>query len=344
MTKLQTTGVEEIRNSFDSAVRKYQNQLTEIESLQEKIGGEFNQDLQGLINDSTDEIEAACHNFETNCYGSPTELKGIKTEFRKAISPWYSKSYLMTRATTKPRGFPGDFMLLERIYDNVPVLDSSQGIGMYLDRWFLDSHLALAVRNRKDYMRNLLVSRLNERKDRAFNILNLASGPCREWQELPSSLNLKNVKLTCVDIDQEALDYLRTNLNELEESGLELVTANENIIKMALRKKEETEKKYGLQDLVYSIGLFDYLPDSMLAKVISRSYDLLKENGSMVLAFKDREKYQTTRYDWLTDWNFQPRNEQTATEFLEKNGFKHDQMNVSRELLNTIIFYEITKR
>lgn len=344
MTELQTTEVEEIKASFDGAVRKYQDRLTEIEGRQGEIGGEFNQELQGLINNSTDEIEAACRNFETNCNGSPAELKGIKTEFRKAIIPWYSKSYLMTRATTKPRGFPGDFMLLERIYDNVPVPDSSQGVGMYLDRWFLDSHLALAVRNRKDYMRNLLASRLNERKDSAFNILNLASGPCREWQELPSSLNLKNVKLTCVDIDQEALDYLRTRLNGLEDRGLELVTANENIIKMALRKKEEIEKKYGLQDLVYSIGLFDYLPDSMLAKVVSRGYDLLKEKGSMLLAFKDREKYQTTRYDWLTDWNFQPRNEQTATEFLEKNGFKLNQMKVSREPLNTIIFYEITKR
>lgn len=347
MLETQPIQQDQLKNIHNRAISTYTSDLSEIEDRQRSLGNETNLNLQGLVNESTDKIEEACFNFETQFTGDPKELAEIKKQFRTHIQPWYCKSWLMTQATTKPKRFPGDFKLLERIYDNMPVLSgtdgNSQGVGIYLDRWFLDSHLAQAVRSRKDYMKDYLASRLERQNEQPFHILNLASGPCREWQELPENLDLNGVKLTGVDIDKEALEYTELKLNSMTDRGLELNVSEDNILKMALRKSELVKEKYGLQDLVYSIGLFDYLPDNMLVRVVSRGYDLLKQNGKMVLAFKDKEMYKTTRYDWMTDWIFQPRNETSITQFLQNNGFTSDQTKVSRERLNTIIFYEITK-
>ncbi|MBI2631789.1 class I SAM-dependent methyltransferase [Candidatus Pacearchaeota archaeon] len=349
MPILEQTQQDQSSSILKKAISIYTSDLAEIEERQRILGNEINLDLQGLVNESTDKIEESCFKFETQFNGDPKELSEMKKQFRTSIHPWYSQSWLMTQATTKPKGFPGDFKLLERIYENVPVISgadgnsqNSQGVGLYLDRWFLDSHLAHAVRSRKNFMRDYLTLRLKQR-EKPLCILNLASGPCREWQELSENLDLNGVKLIGVDIDKEALEYTKLKLKGMTERGLELNASEDNILKMALRKIEPVKDKYGLQDLVYSIGLFDYLPDNMLAKVVTRGYDLLKQNGKMVLAFKDKEMYRTTRYDWMTDWTFQPRNQTSITQFLQNNGYASDQTKFFREPLNTIIFYEITK-
>ena len=349
MNRVLVAQAEDLKKSFDEKVERYKSQLTQINEQQRNIGENYDSRLQDLVDKSTDELEIACRSFEEGFEVNPAELKEIKIKFREEINPWYSRSYLMTRATVKPKGFPGDFELLEGIYNDLPVIDEvegerSRGIGLYLDRWFLDSHLAKAVRNRKDYMKEFLSDRIIERGGNGLDILNLASGPCREWQELSNISSFKNVKLTCVDIDKLALDYVDEKLKGLKEKGLELITAQDNIIKMALRKIEDVEEKYGLQDIVYSIGLFDYLSNPLLEKMISKGYNLLRKDGTFVLAFKDKGKYQTTRYDWLTDWIFQPRNEESITKLLGLNGFSNEQIKISREPLNTIIFYEIKKR
>ena len=77
----------------------------------------------------------------------------MKLHFRKSIEPWFSQSFLMSRGLNKPNGHPGDYETLEAIYDNKPI---SSGIGEYLDRYFLNAPLAVAVRNRKDRMRDIL--------------------------------------------------------------------------------------------------------------------------------------------------------------------------------------------
>ena len=74
------------------------------------------------------------------------DLESLKLELRQAMQPWFSKSWFLNRALEKPRGYPGDFDILEGIYDNRV---KSSGIGEVLDLYFLQKTIAQAVRNRK---------------------------------------------------------------------------------------------------------------------------------------------------------------------------------------------------
>ena len=59
----------------------------------------------------------------------------------------------MKRAFEKPRGYSGDYLVLEAIYNKHPL---SKGLGEYYDRDFLNNPYAVALRSRKDRLRKML--------------------------------------------------------------------------------------------------------------------------------------------------------------------------------------------
>src|SRR5690606_11898602 len=115
----------------------------------------------------------ACRRFEEAVGGDEATVREAQLQFRRAIQPWYDQSWFMERARTKPRGYPGDYLLLTGIYDNVP---KGTGLGGYLDLYFLNSELARAVRSRMQTARQFLLGEI-ERQERPLDILNVACGP-----------------------------------------------------------------------------------------------------------------------------------------------------------------------
>ena len=77
--------------------------------------------------------------------------------------------------------------MLEMIYNNQLI---SEGLGIYFDRWFLDNPYAIAVRNRKEKIKESIRTFLKETALSSINVLNIASGPCREIKELLDDMRL----------------------------------------------------------------------------------------------------------------------------------------------------------
>ena len=55
---------------------------------------------------------------------------------------------------------------------------------------------------------------------------------------------------------------------------------------------ETAQTEFGMQDIIYSVGFFDYLPDDFLVKLLSSLYMLLNPGGKLFAAFKDADRYQ----------------------------------------------------
>ena len=298
---------------------------TKIEKLQAYSSAE-----QDALNKATFNLVRAGHELEKSVGHKQTVIE-IKELFRKLIYPYMSSSIIMKRALDKPRGYPGDYMMLEYIYDDKAV---STGLGMYFDMGFLRSRLTTAVRDRKSMLRDILQNII--KNGNKLNILNLASGSCREIRELgPDSL--RNIsKLTCIDFDSEALNYSKSKMSDINTSFLQKDLVD--IVKKGDKTLIEN------CDLIYSIGLIDYFPDRMLSKLISLILSGMKSGSKCVLTIKDVDQYKPIQEDWLTDWKFVPRTEENIVSLIKKANIPDIDISLSRDKSKIIIFIEITKK
>ncbi len=310
--------------------------LAAIEEAQKDLS-DFSPELFARLKVAEAEMAEICKKLETELGDDPGAVEEAKKRFRQEITPWYSQSFLMKRATEKPRGYPGDFEILEGIYNNQP---RSSGMGSYLDRLFLDDHLAEAVRKRKDLIREMLRAEVNGASGK-IRVMNIASGSCREWYELFPTIDGCRLTLTCIDFDQLALDYSRSRLDDRKDDA-EIRYVKDNAIKLAVRKGNID--LYGRQDIVYSFGLYDYLNNKALKRLLQAQYELLNENGKMILTFKDRTKYDKTKYGWFCDWYFEQRSEKEVFDILKEIGFDARHISTNWEVTGTIVFFKMTKR
>jgi len=271
---------------------------------------------QELFDSSTDEIAKNGYILEQSIK-SKHIIKEIKKDFRNLVGRWAYQSEIVKRAFEKPKGYPGDYELLEIIYNNTPVTQKNNKIGYCFDKFFLKNELAVAVRERKDKMKELLKVRLISSRNTGTNILNFASGSIREIRELLTELNIeKRVKFICVDLDEEALDYSKRLIKS--QKNIEFSFLKEDIIKISLNNTQTIPIKN--QDIIYSIGLIDYLPDRVMKSFISFSYNLLKPNGQFILSHKDQAKYNPLVQDWFCDWTFYRREKHRVVNLIEEAG------------------------
>lgn len=319
----------QISGFFDEISGKYRSLidsiLTEIEN-----GIIQNETTQDKLSKATKSIVEKGHSLAISIENSKL-VNLIKENFRGLVGPWMLKSLIMKRALEKPRGYPGDYQMLEYIYDNKPI---SEGIGYYFDRGFLESDLVQSVINRKNLTKEELKALVKSGGNP--KILNLASGSCREIREMLSEGVKDKFSLTCLDQDEEAIAFSQNALK-----GLADVTfVKDDIFNIT---KDERKPLLNDNDLIYSIGLIDYLPDRVLKKIIKSIYDNLKPGAVLLLSHKDHGVYTPMREDWLSDWKFVPRDEKKMLSLLNDVGINNEKIDVFREPTKIIFFMRIRK-
>jgi extracellular factor (EF) 3-hydroxypalmitic acid methyl ester biosynthesis protein len=293
----------------------YSNYLNEIGTFSEEVKNDHKIDyarfntFAGITTRFFNEIEQVERTM------NPDELKNLQDQFRSDSDALLGDSYLLTRARKWFRGYPGDFETLEAIYKGAP--QSSEGIGLYMDTYFLKRHLARGVRDRKDFLREYLVKELTAR-EKGQKILNIACGSCRELYDMIETLNQQQASITCTDSDADALSYAEEILFRRDMQHLPNFVKH-NAIKFI--SAEKTASQFGAQDIVYSAGLFDYLNDETLVRIFRSLYALLNENGVFIAPFKDKRFYNKADYHWLANWSaFYQRVPQDVVDLFAKAG------------------------
>jgi len=266
----------------------------------------------------------------------------VKKVFRLIVGAWVYQGQLIKHAFEKPRGYPGDYALLEHIYDKQP-MSRHDGLGYHLDRHFLQDAYAESVRNRKEKMREMLKRRL---KGTSFPIsmLNLACGACREIRELitEDSLFAEKILLTALDQDQGALDATRQYLQKIAHK-LSVRFIAEDVVSL-VKEPEKYMQLLGKQHLIYSIGLADYLPDRILKRLVDVCLKLLHPGGQLIIAHKDRYKDRRApvQPDWFCDWRFAHRSEVDIVRLVrEVSAYP---IELEREKTDRIFFVVVTAR
>ena len=285
-------------------------------------------ELTSAINGSL----ANCAELETRLASAdPKVLKEVQARYREAIWPWFGQSWFMNHALSKPRGYAGDYQMLTAIYDAAP---KSRGLGGYLDRYFLNTTLARAVTSRLQLAREFLQAEL-ARRTGDVAVLNVACGPCREFHGGLEPARDGETTITLIDNDPLALDYVqayvapglvaRARLNFIRYNALRMTSAAVNV------------ERFGRSDIIYSVGLCDYIPDKFLIPMMRGWRESLTPTGVVYVAFKDSRRYHTPEYQWLADWFFLQRTEEDCRRLFAEAGYDVDDLSMSRDETGVIM-------
>ena len=296
--------VEEFLEDFKAGIFKLEHEQPCKEELFSRV--------DALISNSN----AAINSLEYESGLSGTDLDFIMGYVFKELSPFILKARLPRRTYFKPRGYAGDFKMMELLYQNKP---NGEGLlGPAIDAACLSHPAAEAVRNRRETLRDLLVAEYKDKKQ--LSILNLACGSSREFIDFIYETSGKNVSYLGIDSDKGALDFTKRLLRDLSLLyQVQAETLEDNVVKWATSRSSEP---YGLFDVVYSSGLTDYLRDGLFVQLVNKAYDCLKPGGKIIIGNFSNKNPNKAWMDRMLLWRLIHRSPEDLERLFARSKFK----------------------
>ncbi|MCK9294847.1 MAG: cyclic nucleotide-binding domain-containing protein [Desulfobulbaceae bacterium] len=198
----------------------------------------------------------------------------------KEVFPYIMRSRFVERAYYKPKGYAGDFLMMEHIYRDTPEGDGK--LGKIVDAWCLQRPGAKAIRGRRKLLSARLASLSKSflRNGSHIRIMNLACGPNRELFDFLGACKYSQViEALCVDIDSEALQFTDQQVDVFPHMA-SIRLMNENLVKWSLGR---VSHEIGKQHIIYSAGLCDYLDRRLFQAMIKRCHEHLEPGGKLML-------------------------------------------------------------
>lgn len=188
----------------------------------------------------------------------------------------YGASPFAKRLQTWPRGYPGDFETVEYILDHQN--HAEPGTFAYgLEQVALDSPIAEQHRNKVRAQAEAILRAAVEHRDRpgGARVLVLASGGAADVRMIQDELVELGTQVVLLDQDADALAFARERLPRLAPN---LTTVCRNVIRGLV-----AVRAHGPFDLVVAGGLFDYLPDQVVTRVLQQARErLLTPSGQLL--------------------------------------------------------------
>lgn len=257
------------------------------------------------------DFDAFVHLFDRVARQLPHhDVLALGAHVQHRMLPLLARSANAHRWYSKPRGYAGDFVTIARIYEDRA--EGSGAVGELIDRCMLDVPAARAVQNR----RSLLASEIRAEVMRiggTTRIASLACGPARELFDLAGTLR-HSIVATLVDLDADALAYCATQ--KLREAEVLLVRAN--LIHAGLGRQALALRE---QDLIYSLGLFDYLGDGMVVKVLDLIHGALRSGGRVIAGNFHARNATKAFMDHVLDWRLVHRTEADMRRLFQASAF-----------------------
>jgi len=268
--------------------------------------------------------------------GDEASVYKLKRMFVNRLRSEFLHGEHIRRSLEKPCGYAGDYKIIDDMYRNAP---QTLGFDRLFDNYSQMSPAANAIRNRKEDIKKFISTFFKSRSARPLKIMDLASGPCRDVKESLDEIApaAGDIEIDCFDQDQSAIDYAKNLLGK--HSGI-VTFHQENAVRMAFRKGEPREK----YDLIFSLGLFDYLDDRIAQRLVAALKKLLKKDGVLFVA-NFGEKYQNPSFyflEWVGEWQLIYRSIDDFKKIFPLAGFSSENLKVESEQQG-IIHYVLAK-
>src|SRR5262245_288715 len=230
--------------------------------------------IEGLVNEG---IDALCGGLEGIRSGmEPDEWRAFAAHARqdRMLGDILYQDPLTRRAFEKPRGYAGDAVMMDLLYDihgAQHAIESASKIGAAICRCLQNRPSGRSVRYRREHLARLIDQSAASRP--APHVLAIASGHLRE-AELSTALAAGRVgRFVALDADAESLREVRTRYGSF---GVETIHAS---VRHILARKVDL----GRFDFVYAAGLYHYLTDGTAAALASRMFELTTSGGRLLI-------------------------------------------------------------
>ncbi len=215
----------------------------------------------------------------------PGEVARLKQFSVRQVQEYLMQSPCLHRAWQKPFGYPGDYEVMRFIYERE--FEGATLVAKAVQLSFLRSKASVAVRTRKDLMKQELRRILEERRgsEEPIRLLSVAAGPAQELLELLNEFSGPSapIEIVLFDQDKSALSYAYRRLKPVVDSRW---AKNVNVlylhdsIKRLLRDPKIFEE-FGQFDAIFSVGLFDYLQAPTATVLCRNLYARVAEGGTL---------------------------------------------------------------
>jgi extracellular factor (EF) 3-hydroxypalmitic acid methyl ester biosynthesis protein len=213
------------------------------------------------------------------------------------------------RAATKPRGYAGDAVMMDFIYAGTPPPGTS-ALGADVFRATTCAGMGLSVRYRRQLLKSLIDDTV-VRHD-APRLLSVASGHCRELEGSLAESAL--VAGEFVALDQDPLSCAEV---AQVHAGHRVTVINQGVRELANGTLGEALGRF---DLIYSAGLYDYLPDTLARRLTRRLLGLLRPGGRLLVANFVPGGSGRGYMELFMDWTLVLRNEAAMRAMAEAAG------------------------
>lgn len=273
-----------------------------------------------------------------NSHFSETERQEIGSRVQAELLPYIHLSAIGARTYSKPRGYAGDFLTIEWLYQDRPRSESP--LGAFMDRCFLNFAAGKAVRNRRGLLAEHIHDAVRQAEGRPGRITSMACGPAAEVFDVLQALDdPKRIDVTLIDMDPQALDFVR---QKCAERGLldHVDLVNGNLVHLALGR---TKIDLSEQDLVYSIGLIDYFGDKLVVALLNYIHRVLRPGGKVVLGNFHVTNPDKAMMDHVFDWKLIHRDEADMNRLFKASLFGRPCTDIRFEETGVNMFAECVK-
>ena len=183
---------------------------------------------------------------------------------------------LTARARERPRGYPGDAVMMDWIYAvedgwEAVGLEQPAGVAGRLNTQVCRSVTAQSVLARRRALREMISEAADTTRDAA--VLSVACGHLREAEGLPADVWGQIGRFVAADFDPRTLSVVQREFGPR-------VCAVQHSVADFLAGHDEAGRGY---DLIYSAGLYDYLPPMVGAKLTRNLFGRLRSGGRMIV-------------------------------------------------------------
>ncbi|MNL14641.1 hypothetical protein D3C87_1355920 [compost metagenome] len=244
------------------------------------------------------------------------------------------------RAFFKPRGYAGDYEMMNHLYRDEMVGKSFYDQCMH--KYFVDEPAGAAVKNRGQYLFGKISELFKKTPEKQpLKVLSIASGPAMEQQlflQNGKEFYGRTAEFTCLDQDEESLKHAQRQLqsiNRFTQSGFKFSFNN-----MAIRNviaKGCPDKDY---DMIYSAGLFDYFTEPVAQMAAQKMLDAVKPGGHVIIGNFSKDNPSTPFMELILDWHLIYRSEEDLLRIFKGMGSK---IWVEKEPLGINLFVVIQK-